>query len=99
MGGAWRGTPRVGAADGPDQMADSLYDALLRLLARLPEVDKPIEVPGVWAGKIEPSRSSLVATLLTLRGTRPLSDFVEPSRSWMPGPARGLRPLPVPSAR
>ena len=64
-------------ADGPDPMADSLYDALLRLLARLPEVDKPIEVPGVWAGKIEPSRSSLVAALLTLRGTRPLSDFVE----------------------
>ena len=58
-------------------MAESLYDALLRLLARLPEVDKPIEVPGVWAGKIEPSRSSLVATLLTLRGTRPLSDFVD----------------------
>src|SRR4029453_18888885 len=28
-------------------------------------------------GKIEMSRSSLVATLLTLRGSRPLSDFVE----------------------
>ena len=60
-----------------DPLGDALYDALTRLLSRLPEVDKPIEVPGVWVGKVEPSRSTLVARMLELRGTRPLSDFIE----------------------
>ena len=71
--GASMGRYSIGESDPLNAL---LYDALLRLLPRLPETDAMIDVPGSGAQKIEVSRSQVVSTLFDLRGDRPLSEFV-----------------------
>ena len=79
------------STDDSDPLNALLYDAMLRLLPRVPETDVMIEVPGTAAQKVEVSRSGVVSTLFDLRADRPLSEFVAFVPLHAPDDSRGVR--------